>query len=262
MRGAVRFDRFTDKLRIDSPAGYQLSIGRSDAYLNEFRWYAWGSGCNWYTPYTGKGIYIGRDGETISEYNFWNVTTVKKGGTTLHSSDDRLKRDEAFITNATDTLLKLKPQTYIKKHRLPENENDTDIPEQFEAGLIAQDVWYDAPELRFLVHPSKDANPSETKPVSPDPNDPTQDPDYSSWGTTQAYVNYEGFLPYLIKSNQEIYNELQAEKAKNLSKRQEHLVNDNIAMKSKITSLERKTTDQELELIKLKRRLNKLEQPA
>jgi hypothetical protein len=48
----------------------------------------------------------------------------------------------------------------------------------------------------------------------------------------------------------------------NLSKRQEHLVNDNIAMKSKITSLERKTTDQELELIKLKRRLNKLEQPA
>jgi hypothetical protein len=262
VRGAVRFDRFTDKLRIDSPAGYQLSIGRSDAYLNEFRWYAWGSGCNWYTPYTGQSIYIGRDGQTLSEFNFYSVTTVKKGGTTLHSSDDRLKRDEAFITNATDTLLKLKPQTYIKKHRLPENENDTDIPEQFEAGLIAQDVWYDAPELRFLVHPSKDANPSETKPVSPDPNDPTQDPDYSSWGTTQAYVNYEGFLPYLIKSNQEIYNELQAEKAKNLSKRQEHLVNDNIAMKSKITSLERKTTDQELELIKLKRRLNKLERPA
>ena len=163
VRGAVRFDRFTDKLRIDSPRD-TVSIGRSDSYLNEFRWYAWGSGCNWYTPYTGKGIYIGRDGETIDEFNFHNVTTVKKGGTTLHSSDDRLKRDEAFITNATDTLLKLKPQTYIKKHRLPENENDTDIPEQFEAGLIAQDVWYDAPELRFLVHPSKDANPSETKP--------------------------------------------------------------------------------------------------
>jgi len=48
----------------------------------------------------------------------------------------------------------------------------------------------------------------------------------------------------------------------NLSKRQEHLVNDNIAMKGKITSLERKTTDQELELIKLKRRLNKLERPT
>ena len=48
----------------------------------------------------------------------------------------------------------------------------------------------------------------------------------------------------------------------NLSKRQEHLVNENIAMKGKITRLERKTTDQELELIQLKRRLNKLERPA
>jgi hypothetical protein len=214
VRGTVRFDRFTDTLRINHP-GNQLSIGRSDASLSEFRWYAWSLGCNWFTPYTGKSIYIGRDGQTIDEFNFYNVTTVKRGSSIISSSDDRLKRDEAFITNATDTLLKLKPQTYIKKHRLPENENDDDIPEQFEAGLIAQDVWYDAPELRFLVHPSKDANPSETKPVSPDPNDPTQDPDYSSWGTTQAYVNYEGFLPYLIKSNQEIYNELQAEKARN-----------------------------------------------
>jgi hypothetical protein len=264
VRGAVRFDRFTDKLRIDSPAGYQLSIGRSDAYLNEFRWYAWGSGCNWYTPYTGKGIYIGRDGETISEYNFWNVTTVKKGGTTLHSSDDRLKRDEAFITNATDTLLKLKPQTYIKKHRLPENENDTDIPEQFEAGLIAQDVWYDAPELRFLVHPSKDANPSETKPVSPDPNDPTQDPDYSSWGTTQAYVNYEGFLPYLIKSNQEIYTELQAEKVvttenKDLTR---ELRIENNRLKNKVTILENRQTHFNTLLVNLIGRIETLERPT
>ena len=28
-------------------------------------------------------------------------------------------------------------------------------------------------------------------------------------------MNYEGLTPYLIKSNQEIYNELQAEKARN-----------------------------------------------
>jgi hypothetical protein len=214
VRGSLRCDVVSDFLKIDHP-GNQLSISRSDAYKNEFRWYAWSGGCNWFTPYTGNGIYIGRDGETLTEFNFYNVTTVKRGSSVISSSDDRLKRDEAFITNATDTLLKLKPQTYIKKHRLPENENDIDIPEQFEAGLIAQDVWYDAPEIRFLVHPCKDANPSETKPISPDPNDPTQDPDYSSWGTTQAYVNYEGFLPYLIKSNQEIYTELQAEKVRN-----------------------------------------------
>ena len=48
----------------------------------------------------------------------------------------------------------------------------------------------------------------------------------------------------------------------NLSKRQEHLVNENISMKGKITRLERKTTDQELELIQLKRRLNKIERPT
>ncbi len=214
VRGSLRCDVVSDFLKIDH-AGDQLSIGRSDVYQNEFRWYTWGSGCNWFTPYTGQSIYIGRDGETLDEFNFYNVTTVKRGSSVISSSDDRLKRDEAFIINATDSILKLKPQTYIKKHRLPENENDTNIPEQFEAGLIAQDVWYDAPELRFLVHPSEDANPSETKPISPDPNDPTQDPDYSSWGTTQAYVNYEGFLPYLIKSNQEIYTELQAEKVRN-----------------------------------------------
>jgi len=214
VRGSLRCDVVSDFLKIDH-AGNQLSIGSSDVYQNEFRWYTWSSGCNWFTPYTGQSIYIGRDGETLDEFNFYNVTTVKRGSSVISSSDDRLKRDEAFIINATDSILKLKPQTYIKKHRLPENENDTNIPEQFEAGLIAQDVWYDAPELRFLVHPSEDANPSETKPISPDPNDPTQDPDYSSWGTTQAYVNYEGFLPYLIKSNQEIYTELQAEKVRN-----------------------------------------------
>ena len=45
----------------------------------------------------------------------------------------------------------------------------------------------------------------------------------------------------------------------NISKRQEGLLNENISMRGKITNLERKTTDQELELIQLKRRLNKLE---
>lgn len=45
----------------------------------------------------------------------------------------------------------------------------------------------------------------------------------------------------------------------NISKRQERLLNENIAMRGKITNLERKTTDQELELIQLKRRLNKLD---
>jgi hypothetical protein len=35
------------------------------------------------------------------------------------------------------------------------------------------------------------------------------------WGTKSAGLNYEGFIAYLIKSNQEIYTQLQAEKARN-----------------------------------------------
>ena len=261
VRGSARFDTFTDMLRIDHP-GNQLSIGRSDHNKNEFRWYAWGNGCNWFTPFTGKSIYIGRDGQTISEFDFFNVTTVKRGSSIISSSDDRLKRDEAFITNATDTLLKLKPQTYIKKHRLPENENENsdDIPEQFEAGLIAQDVWYDAPELKFLVHPSKDANPSETKPVSPDPNDPTQDPDYSSWGTTQAYINYEGLIPYLIKATQEQYEKTQSIKSElNIIR---ELQNENTRLKNKVAILENRQTHFNTLLVNLTGRIETLERGA
>ena len=261
VRGSVRFDTFTDMLRIDHP-GNQLSIGRSDDTENEFRWYAWGSGCNWFTPFTGKSIYVGRDGQTISEFDFFNVSTVKRGSSIISSSDDRLKRDEAFITNATDTLLKLKPQTYIKKHRLPENENENseDIPEQLEAGLIAQDVWYDAPELKFLVHPSKDANPSETKPVSPDPNDPTQDPDYSSWGTTQAYINYEGLIPYLIKATQEQHEKTQSIKSElNLTR---ELQIENTRLKNKVAILENRQTHFNTLLVNLTGRIETLERSA
>lgn len=261
VRGSARFDTFTDMLRIDHP-GNQLSISRSDDNKNEFRWYAWGNGCNWFTPFTGKSIYVGRDGQTISEFDFYNVTTVKRGSSIISSSDDRLKRDEAFITNATDTLLKLKPQTYIKKHRLPENENENsdDIPEQFEAGLIAQDVWYDAPELKFLVHPSKDANPSETKPVSPDPNDPTQDPDYSSWGTTQAYINYEGLIPYLIKATQEQYEKTQSIKSElNIIR---ELQTENNRLKNKVAILENRQTHFNTLLVDVIGRIEKLERPT
>jgi hypothetical protein len=69
-------------------------------------------------------------------------------GTVTNSSDDRLKENEVLITNATDTLLKLRPEIYDKKPEF----NSTD-PSTFykESGLVAQDIWYGAPELRYLV---------------------------------------------------------------------------------------------------------------
>jgi hypothetical protein len=75
-----------------------------------------------------------------------NVTVT---GEVTSSSDDRLKDNEALITNATDTLMKLRPEIYDKKPDF----NSTD-PSTFykESGLVAQDIWYGAPELRHLVN--------------------------------------------------------------------------------------------------------------
>ena len=115
------------------------------------------------------------------------------------SSDDRLKLNEKYITNATETLNKLKPQTYMKKYSL----RDDEIREpRFESGLIAQDIYYDAPELRHLVLLQDDINPSPEKPFVDD--DPTKDPDYSSFGEEHCHVDYNGFIAYLIKANQEL----------------------------------------------------------
>jgi hypothetical protein len=155
------------------------------------------------------------------------------------NSDDRIKYNESHIKNAIKTLFKLKPQKYDKISY----ENDIIEPENWanttddkkegyvwndvengwikrtyleisgitEAGLIAQDIWYDAPELRYIVNLPEDANPDETKPSDPDPDDPRVDPDYDSagWGALNpATVNYNSLIPYLIKSIRELYNEL------------------------------------------------------
>jgi hypothetical protein len=42
----------------------------------------------------------------------------------------------------------------------------------------------------------------------PPSDDPSQDPDYSMWGSTAASVKYQQFIPYLIKGIQEIVTEL------------------------------------------------------
>ena len=167
-------------------------------------------------------------------------------GSVTPNSDDRVKTNETYITNATETLLKLKPQKYRKhnfefvevSNELYENAEDSNIFVQGavsntwvnkddllfdstsnmwyerslsntyieEAGLIAQDIWYDAPELRYIVTPSKDASVNDSRgEVS---NDPQIDPDYSDWGKESAAVNYTALIPYLIKSNQELHAQL------------------------------------------------------
>ena len=124
------------------------------------------------------------------------------------TSDDRLKVNETMISNATDTIIKLKPQIY-DKFEFIEDVHDTKNKPTRESGLIAQDIWYDAPELRHMVYPFK--TPNETREVN---EDIQQDPDYSDWGPVAAQVNYFGLIPYLIKSFQELHENVTSEGVK------------------------------------------------
>ena len=79
---------------------------------------------------------------------------------------------------------------------------------QKETGIIAQDVWYDAPELRHIISLPSDATPAEDKPTGSD--DPQEDPDYDSagWGTESASVSYTQLIPVLVKSNRELHERI------------------------------------------------------
>ena len=79
---------------------------------------------------------------------------------------------------------------------------------QKETGIIAQDVWYDAPELRHIISLPSDTTPAEDKPTGSD--DPQEDPDYDSagWGTESASVSYTQLIPVLVKSNQELHERI------------------------------------------------------
>ena len=142
-----------------------------------------------------------------------NLVHVYK--TTSNASDGRLKENEELIENVCDTLSKLRPQLYDKK---PDIDNDDHTSWYKESGLIAQDMYYDAPELRHLVHRGKleldEEGNSIPLPEIPTSIDPTQDPDYSSWGKDPASVNYIGLIAYLVKANTELHERVKALESK------------------------------------------------
>ena len=188
-----------------------------------------------------------------SSSNYWRRTYTHTIHRSFESSlsDDRIKTGETLVENATETLLKLKPQTYDKHSfefdKFTEEEysnvssdntvfsahsncwvdqtelieNTIDEREEFpyirrrlteqaqkETGLIAQDIYYDCPELRHLISLPSDATPAEEKPTGSD--DPQDDPDYDSagWGTESASVSYSQLIPVLVKSNQELHDQI------------------------------------------------------
>ena len=124
------------------------------------------------------------------------------GEISYSTSDDRMKVKEVRIKDATTTLMKLSPQSYFKKFKL-----DEPTISHYESGLMAQDVWYDAPEIRHVVHLGAYADPTPEKPPAPTES-LEDDPDYSAWGSDPAQVQYDQLIPYTIKSIQEIVTEL------------------------------------------------------
>ena len=175
--------------------------------------------------------------------------TMYSNNSSRYSSDDRRKVNEQHIINATETLNKLSPQIYTK---LDKFENDGGKPIGTESGLIAQEIYYNARELRHLVdtrnyYPSDydmcgneyDSNgyPIDMSgyEVVLSKDNIQNDIDYNNlgWGRETACVNYIGLIPYIIKSNQE--QQEMIENTQQLNDNEKELEED---IESRLTALE------------------------
>ena len=113
-----------------------------------------------------------------------------KAGQLLVFSDKRRKSKIKAMSKSLDTLSKLVPKLYEKEGKR-------------ESGFIAQEMYYDAREMRHIVWPDRDASP----------NDDAPEPDYSDWGRRMACLRYLHFIAYVVKSIQEL--RVRIEKLKN-----------------------------------------------
>ena len=125
-----------------SPSNLNL-IGHNDLIL---------SGGNSNTPHftINKDGDIGINSAPTSGSKLYVDGNITATGSVNANSDDRLKENETLITNAIDTIQKLRPELYDKKPSFDNTDSNKWIRE---SGLMAQDVWQNAPELRHLVDP-------------------------------------------------------------------------------------------------------------
>jgi hypothetical protein len=137
----------------------------------------------------------------------WDIVCASIWGSSyLERSDDRLKNNEQPIINAIPTIMKLTPQSYLKKPSM-DSSNIDEWTEEF--GLIAQEVYYDAPELRRIVTLGQGTNPIDL--VEPRSSNLQEDPDYTSLGwssNNSSGLNYIGLIPWLIRGMQEQQNKI------------------------------------------------------
>jgi hypothetical protein len=201
----------TYKLEVDGSiriTGSTVLAGSVGLHASFYLGNNYGSYSKFNTAY-GRLYFLGGD-------NHNNVVLYANGY--QNPSDDRLKTEEQKIENATETIMKLFPQKYRKYGNINHESGGN-----FESGLIVQDIWYNAPELRHLITLPTDGSGNEAVPL-PLPegvnttHDIQNDPDYASLGWTEtetASLDYTQLISYLIKSNQEQQDEIELLKAQN-----------------------------------------------
>ena len=137
-------------------------------------------GTSHYTDRGSNGGNLVINGNIFAEFYYGdgsNLTNI----TVSQTSDARAKSNSEIIVNSLDTISKLKPYVYEKNGLT-------------ESGFIAQDIYYDAPELRHLVQLGKDAHPNETK----------NEPNYEDWGEEHAKLDYVGLISYTVAAINEL----------------------------------------------------------
>ena len=106
-----------------------------------------------------------------------------------------------ILQGQTESLMKLRPQTYEQYGNM-----NCSGETHYHAGLIAQEVHYQAPELRdYVISYPHDISVNDIQDIDIDDASIDIDPDYAAlgWGKNETALNYIGFIPFLIKSNQE-----------------------------------------------------------
>ena len=142
--------------------------------------------------------------------------------------------------------MKLKPQIY-KKYNTFSNVRDISDTYIVEAGLIAQEIFYDCPSLRHLVSLPRDYSlnllTESVKNNTHSSLDPQVDPDYESlgWGTTPANVNYTGLMPYLIRGFQEQQELIKSQKTE-ITQQQTNIQENKTTIHTQQNSIQSLTT--------------------
>ena len=170
------------------------TLHKNYSSISEFSISDWQSYAKYLNLNSDPGVLFGDSDD-------WEYNQIDSLPSYLYNSDDRIKINEELITNATQTLLKLRPQIYDKLKSL----NSTESVKN--AGLIAQEIYYEIPELRYIINIPEDATLIDNNIIA-NFEDIKNDPDYNNWGSTPASVDYISLIAYLVKGFQEQNSEI------------------------------------------------------